>query len=189
MSGTRGGFTLVELLVALALTAVVAAASIAALNLFVEADAATAQRLERTTGAHRAMFLLRRDVTDATALTVSADACIATQRDGSVVGYAIGCGGTELFRYAGDAASVASLVDVTIKFAIAAPSYSARGHLRDSDYRAPAVLQGAARIQLVPIAPAGAPVGLTIEIQTRAGALQRSVALSVPLCENHRASL
>ncbi|MBL8727994.1 MAG: prepilin-type N-terminal cleavage/methylation domain-containing protein, partial [Planctomycetes bacterium] len=93
------GFTLMELLIALALTAIVAVGALAALNTFADADQLASQRMEETVGIGRALQMVRRDVSEATALDVTATEWVITRRDGTGVAYAVAVGGTELHRF------------------------------------------------------------------------------------------
>ncbi len=137
------GFTLVELLLAMALTAVVTTAALAALNVVVEADARAIQRTGLSTDVALALALLQRDVRYANAIDVQGNQWTFTQPDGTSVVYAVAAGGSELHRYTTSNLGATLLVVQTLLLsASAAPSYSARGHLRDSSYAATAVIQG-----------------------------------------------
>lgn len=184
MSRAQSGFTLLELLIALAITAVVATAAIAALNVFVDADTTATRRMDRDADTDRAMQLLRRDVADAWRLVVQSDRVLLTRRDGTGVGWAITAGGTELHRFPGaDAAAVIASTDAALAATVTAPAYTARGHLRDVDYRSSAVLQGAGRMEFAAIAPSSTAVGVHLRVQHADGRVVRGVALSSSLAE------
>ena len=80
MNRAQTGFTLLELLIALAITAVVATAAIAALNVFADADTTATRRMDRDADTDRALQLLRRDVADLRALGVRAHPVGAVRR-------------------------------------------------------------------------------------------------------------
>lgn len=184
MNRHQSGFTLLELLIALAITAVVATAAIAALDVFAEADTTATRRMDRDADTDRALQLLRRDVADAWRLVVQNDRVLLTRRDGTGIGWAITAGGTELHRFTGaDAAAVIASTDTALAATVSAPTYTARGHLRDVDYRSSAVLQGAGRLQFAAIAPSSTTVGVQLRVQHGDGRVLRGVALSNSLAE------
>ncbi len=146
---TNAGFTLVEMMMAMAITATVAVSAMAALDQLVDADARARQNLEDAVGVWAALQSLRHDVVHCKALTVRANECQAVQHDGSVVVYRVFAGGTELHRTV--AANLAAVPAMPAD-SLAPIGYTARGHMRDADYRADAVLQGARSITFLAIA-------------------------------------
>lgn len=179
------GFTLVEMLLAMAITAAVAVSAMAALDQLVDADARATQNIEESVGVYRALQTLRRDVVDATKLTVTGTRCQAVQQDGAVVLYHVLGAGSELHRsvVASEGDVPAEPVDVYTPI-----QYSPRGHMRDGDYRADAVIQGAKSITFVPLlgTRTGGQVGLKLTItHVSAHGKQNadSIAMSLPLLE------
>ncbi len=188
---TPHGFTLVELLLAVTLSAVIAAAAGAAMALFAELDARTVQGTEMRVDVQRVLQLVRRDVASANTIDLKADQLQLGWDDGTVVVYAIPAGGTELHRFA--ASGIAALLlplQTLLASAPAAPEYDARGHLRDASYRATAVLQGARAITGSTIASTlnGAVIGVVLRIAhgDGDGTVTTSVAaVSRPLAEKN----
>lgn len=182
--GRTAGFTLIELLLALALTAIVATGALATLNTFADADRSATQRLEETVGVGRALQTLRQEVSDATALNVTASRFVLTRRDGTAVGYAITTGATELQRFdRADTATATSAADAAVAAATVAPTYSGRGHLKDSDYRAAAILQGVKQITATAVVRSGTTLGVNVLVQCNDGRSNQCLAMSVPLLE------
>lgn len=180
------GFTLLELLIALALTAMVAVGAMAALDSFTAADRRTSESLEVTTAVGRALQTVRRDLSDAVAVDVGSAAWVATLRDGSAIGYAIAAGGTELHRFvAADAVTAANLARAALTAVVPAATYTARGHLQDSDYRPEAILQGAAAITVVPVTRVTSTLGVQIAVRAPNGAVTQCVATSLVLLETN----
>lgn len=185
------GFSLIELLLAVAIAALVASSAIASLNLFVEMDSRAVQRTEIEIDVDRVLQRVRQDVATATALTLTSDQLQLTQRDGSVVVYAIPAGGTELHRLtAGALLSLLVPLQTLLLGGAVTPQYDARGHLRDATYRATAVLQGVAGIAAAPIRAAldGEVIGVALHV-THAGAsgavVSSCAAVSLALAEDH----
>mgnify|MGYP001226943384 CR=1 FL=1 len=83
MNGVVRGFTLVELLVALTLAAIVATSALGALGMFAEADAALVHGTESEVDAGRALRLLRADVQAAATLDVQSRQWSITRHDGT----------------------------------------------------------------------------------------------------------
>jgi prepilin-type N-terminal cleavage/methylation domain-containing protein len=182
------GFTLIEMLMALALTAIVATAALVALDTFVDADREATQRMEENVGVGRALQQLRRDVADATALDIRADRWVVTRRDGTAIAYTVAVGGTELHRLEGtDAANAAAKADADLAAVMTAPTYSARGHLRDTDYRAHAVLQGVRSIVGTAVVQSGSTLGVNVTVQHGRGESTQCLAMSIPLMETQKA--
>lgn len=190
MSTTRG-FTLVELLLATALSAFVATSAMVALNLVAVADTLALQRTEQGTAVTRALHLLRRDAALATAVSVQSGQCTFTARDGSAIAWVVSADGSELHRVpSANSLDLLAMVQSLLVAAPAAPEYSARGHLLDRCWRDTALVQGAVGITTAPVRSPrdGAVVGVRIAIDhagpggpTTAAAL----GLSLPLAERH----
>ncbi len=185
------GFTLVELLLAVALAATVAASAFAALELFVEADARAIDATEQAIDVDRALGALRRDVTTATTLDLRSDQLQLAYADGSAVVWVLPSGDTELHRLAG--ASLLSLavpVQTLVLAAAGTPSYDARGHLHDSAYRASAVIQGAIAItwDAVRAQLDNREIGVALHVTHRGPAgdvVSSCAAVSLALAEAH----
>lgn len=183
------GVTLMELLIALALTASVAAGALVALDTFADADRHASQRMEESVGIGRALQMVRRDVSEATALAVTATEWVVTRRDGTGVAYAIAVGGTELHRFqATTPAAAAAQAQAAALAVTTAPRYSPRGHLQDSDYRAAAILQGVNTIRGTAVAPAGTTLGIEVVVASGRGETTQCLAMSLPLLETHSKS-
>jgi prepilin-type N-terminal cleavage/methylation domain-containing protein len=169
---TRGptGFTLVELLLAVTLAAMVAASALGALQLFVEADARAMDATELAVDVDRAVTLLRRDVTAATTVDLRSDQLLLEYADGTAVAWALPGGGTELHRFAGGSlVGLSTAINTLLLAATPAASYDDRGHLKDASWRASAVLQGARAIALAPIAAKrnGRTIGVSARVTHR----------------------
>lgn len=191
MNGTARGFTLVELLLAMTLAAMVATSALGALGMFAEADAALVHGGESEVDAGRTLRLLRADVQAAKSLDVQSRQWSITRHDGSAVVYVLTAGGTELHRLvASDLTALLLPVAALLASTVPAAEYDARGHLRDDSYRANAVLQGAQAITASAVtAPLdGATVGLCVRIThaTANGTRTTSgTAVSLTLAEEH----
>lgn len=172
------GFTLVELLLALALTAVIAASALAALEMFVEYNTRSLETLETQIDIERALHLLERDVVEADTLTFGTRQLTLARADGTVTAYAFPLSGYELVRVV-----AANQADMTTKLAVAqlasvAPAYDSRGRLRDGSYNANAIVQGATGIAINQIVSArnGAPIGASVRVDYAVGGAARSCA-------------
>lgn len=172
------GFTLVELLLALALTAVIALSALAALEMFVESNARSIETMETQIDIERALHLLERDVVEADTMTFGVRQLTLTRRDGTVTGYAFPLSGYELLRIV-----AASELELTTKLLVAqlastAPQYDSRGRLRDGTYNADAVIQGATKIAISQIVSArnGTPIGASVQVGYVAGGVARTSA-------------
>jgi prepilin-type N-terminal cleavage/methylation domain-containing protein len=180
MNGGERGFTLVEMMMALAITAAVALAAMTALDQLTDADARATQNIESTVGVYRALQQVKRDVADATALSVATDRFSATQADGSVVFYTLLAGATELHRtvYAN-----ALLVPILVIDTLSPVGYDARGHVRDGDYRASAIVQGAGAIAFTAIVGprTGSTTGVKVSVQ-HATSHGRQIAPAIAMC-------
>jgi prepilin-type N-terminal cleavage/methylation domain-containing protein len=148
----RDGFTLVELLLAMTLTAVVAMASLGALSLFVEADSKAVQDTEQCLDVARALQLFGRDVRAATNLTVAAQSWTLDCADGTVIVYSKSVDSAALHRLTGASAGALATQLGTLSLAVAgAPQYSTRGHQQDSSWSSTALVQGARAIVVTPL--------------------------------------
>ncbi len=180
------GFTLMELLIALALTAIVATGALAALNTFADADRQVSQRVEETVGVSRALQMVRRDISDAIALDLTATEWGITRRDGTGVAYAVAVGGTELHRFQDTTPAAAlSSARAAALAVVTAPSYSPRGQLKDSDYRVQAVLQGVKSITGTAVVRSGSTLGINVVVTTTTGQTTQCLAVSVQLLETY----
>lgn len=188
--GTRG-FTLVELLLALALAAIVATSALGALGMFAEADAALVHGGESEVDVARALRLLRADVQAAATLDVQARQWSITREDGSAVVWVTTAGGTELHRLvANDLALLLLPVATLLAATVPTAAYDARGHLRDDSYRPNAVLQGVAGIAATAVTSPvdGSTVGMCVRITHDASNGARTTsgtAVSLRLAEEH----
>lgn len=185
MTRNDAGFTLVEMTMALAITATVAVAAMAALDQLTDADARVTQHIESTVGVYRALQTVRRDVTDAIDVAVTSSQLTLKRADGSVVVYWILGGGTELHR-----ATYASslLVPLVVVDLLTPVQYGPRGHIRDGDYRASALVQGALDVSFTAVT--GPRTGTTTGVKVRiyhstshGKQFADAVALSLPLVE------
>ena len=184
------GFTLIEMLLALALTAVIATSALAALQMFVEYDARSIETMETQVDIERALHLLERDVVEADTLTFGVRQLTLTRADGTVTAYAFPLGGYELVRVV-----AANQVDMTTKLAAAqlasaAPQYDSRGRLRDGSYNASAIIQGATKIAINQIVSArnSAPIGANVQVGYAVGGTARTsacAATSLVLAESN----
>lgn len=185
MTASEAGFTLVEMTMALAITATVAVAAMTALDQLTDADARVTQHIESTVGVYRALQTLRRDVIDAVDISVATTQLTAKRADGSVVVYWVLGGGTELHR-----ATYASslLVPLVVVDTLTPAQYGPRGHIRDGDYRASALVQGALDVSFAVIngPRIGTPTGVKVRIAhmtSHGKQFADAVALSLSLAE------
>lgn len=184
MRTADAGFTLLELLIAVAISAMVALAAIATLNAFTEADVAATGAIEETAGVNRTLQSLRADVGNAQTLRVAADRLVLTMPDGTGIAWLLAAGDTELHRLtAADAAAAEALADATVAAATSPATFNPRGHLADKDYRATAVLQGMARIAITAVAPGGSTLGARITVVGPSRRSSQVSALSLALTE------
>lgn len=188
---SQHGFTLVELLLAVALTAVVASSALGALGMFAEADTKLRTGVEAEVDVGRALRLLQQDVAHATTLEVTATGCTATRADGTAVAWVVTAGGSELHRLTG-ASLLALLLPVQTLLTTVTPAaeHDARGILRDDSYRSAAVLQGVGGIAVTALdSPVdGETIGVHLRIlHATANGSRRTAgtAVSLPLCELH----
>ncbi len=148
MNSRQDGFTLLELLLAVAMLAGVAVAAMAALEQLTDADARATQNIESTVGVYRALQTFRADIAYASNLEVSDSRCIVTKADGTAVDYTVLAGGSELHR---SVYATRLLVPLVLVDLLTPASYGPRGHIKESDFRAAAILQGAGSISFEPI--------------------------------------
>lgn len=185
------GFTLVELLLAMALTAVVASSALGALGMFAEADTKLRTGVEAEVDVGRALRLLQQDVAHATALDVTANGCTLTRADGSAVAWVVTAGGSELHRLTSTSLLALLLPVQTLLAAVTAEAeYDERGILRDGSYRSAAVLQGVGGIAVTALTSPldGDVIGVHLRIlHATADGSRRTAgtAVSLPLCELH----
>jgi hypothetical protein len=133
--------------------------------------------------------MVRRDVSEATAISLTATEWVITRRDGTGVAYAIAAGATELHRFeASTPAAAATSAQAAAVAVMTATNYSSRGHLKDSDYRAAAILQGVKTIAGTAVAPTGSTLGIHIVVTAASGESTQCLATSVPLLETCRKS-
>lgn len=191
MSERTRGFTLVELLLALTLAAMVATSALGALGMFAEADAALVHGGEAEVDVARTLRLLRADVQAAATLDVQARQWSITRKDGSAVVWVTTAGGSELHRLVASDLTLLLLPVATLLAAtVPTAEFDARGHLRDGSYRQNAVLQGVTGIAATTVTSPvdGAPVGLCVRITHAAANGTRTTAgtaVSLALAETH----
>jgi len=160
------GFTLVEMLMAITITATVAVAAMGALDQLTDADARVTERMESTVGVYRALQTFRRDIADAQDFSVAPERVLVNRPDGSVVDYRLLASSTELHRVVWDNAL---LVPLLVLDTVSSVTYGPRGHLRDSDYRPEALVQGAKSIAFTAIngRRTGRPIGVKLSVLHR----------------------
>ncbi len=191
MNHRAQGFTLVELLLAMTLAAMVATSALGALGMFAEADAALVHGGESEVDVARTLRLLRADVQAAATLDVQARQWSITRNDGTAIVWVTTAGGTELHRLvASDLATLLLPIATLLAATVPTAEFDARGHLRDDSYRPNAVLQGAQAITATAVtAPLdGAVVGLCVRITHAAANGTRTTsgtAVSLALAEQH----
>jgi len=185
------GFTLVELLLAMTLAALVATSALGALGMFAEADTVLVHGGESEVDVARTLRLLRADVQAAATLEVQASQWTITREDGTAVVWVTTAGGTELHRLvASELATLLPSVATLLAATVPAAEFDARGHLRDDSYRPNAVLQGVAGIAATAVTSPvdGNTVGVCVRIShpTRNCARTTSgTAASLRLAEEH----
>ncbi|MFY9341592.1 MAG: prepilin-type N-terminal cleavage/methylation domain-containing protein [Planctomycetota bacterium] len=161
------GFTLLELLLAVALTSLVAVSAVAALGLFAEADQRTIGGTETGVDVTRALQQLRRDVEGAATIDLGSQQWTFAQTDGTTVVWALAAGDTALHRFAGsDLAALLVPVQVVLTAPATAPQYDGRGRLREASYSASAMVQGELTVQIAPLTSPidGAEIGVRVAI-------------------------
>lgn len=179
----NAGFTLVEMLMAITITATVALSAMAALDQLTDADARATEHMECSIGVYRALQTLRRDVTDAASLDLATDRLLVTRTDGTVVAYTLYADSTELHRVVH---ASALLVPLLVVDTVGNVGYGPRGHMRDGDYRADAIVQGAKRIDLVAVRGprAGTLIGVKVSVyHSTAQGPQTAEALAMCLAQ------
>jgi prepilin-type N-terminal cleavage/methylation domain-containing protein len=189
MTGRSGGFTLVELLLAMAISAGVAITAMASMTMFTDADTRATLRMDETAGVQRALRGIRTDVANATQVSISGQTMYLTMRDSTAVAYTVVVGGTELQRLTGSTLPILTvLVNTLLANTLPKPEFSERGHLRDSHYRSAAVLQGVRAIRMTAITRSATTLGVAVEIDCDAGGrtdTARCLAMSMQLMESH----
>lgn len=192
MTRCTAGFTLLELLLALALTAVVATAALASVNGFVEADQRSSTRLEDTASIACAMQLLRRDVGDAASLTFSTIPSgqswwMVTRLDGITVAYAVSKNGVDLYRWQGtDPGTLAALAHTAANKHAPTMQVRTGKHMADIDYLPAAVVRGAASIVATPVSLETSTLGLSLVVVGTNGTSTPCFATSLALLEAYR---
>ncbi|MBK8974929.1 MAG: prepilin-type N-terminal cleavage/methylation domain-containing protein [Planctomycetes bacterium] len=184
MTHRQRGFTLLELLVSIAISALVLTTAFAALGMLAEADARTSRRSDTDLEIDGALRLLGRDVGYAEHLAVESDRLVAVAADGTAVVWAVTPRRDELHRIEGASATDATnKADALRLDTVASPRFSARGHLLDADYRTSALLQGVTAVDWVRIERRSQTVGVRVTIQHDAEAgpdTARAVAMQLP---------
>ncbi len=190
MTSRAGGFTLVELLLAMTITAMLATSAIATLGMFAESNARAVENIETKVDVERALKLFRRDIVEADALEFGVRQLTITRIDGSVVGYATPAGGYELQRIV-----AANKVDIGTRLAAAqlgaaTPQYDLRGRLLDKCYSATAIIQGTKLLALTAVTSArnGATIGVHLRVEHVLGdttAVNGCTAVSLRLAEQN----
>lgn len=167
MRPRQGGFTLVELLLAMAIASLVLTAAVGSLGLLAEADSRVSQRMGQRAEIRRALGLLGRDVAFASSASISGRRLLLVRADGAAVVWEFGAGSSELHRITGASASTAqAAADSQVAAGGPSPRFGRRGHLLDSDYRPSAVLQGILGGSWQPVQPlqGGSVVGVRASI-------------------------
>jgi prepilin-type N-terminal cleavage/methylation domain-containing protein len=183
------GFTLVELLLAMALAALLATASVASLNLFVAADQKAITHAELGVDVTRVLHRLRRDIESAASIDLQARQWTFRYADGTNSIWAVPPGDTELHRFTGnDLLALLVPVQALLLSVAPAPVFDARGRLRESSYSATAMLQGdiVVAAQAITSPYNGNVIGASIEIRYGAGDSRKSqscIACAMPLVE------
>ena len=191
MNDRAHGFTLVELLLAMTLAAMVATSALGALGMFAEADAALVHGGEAEVDVARALRLLRADVQAAATLDVQARQWSITRDDGTAVVWVTTAGDTELHRLvASDLTTLLLPVATLLAATVPTAEFDARGHLRDDSYRPNAVLQGVSGVAATAVTSPvdGTAVGLCVRITHAAANGARTTAgtaVSLRLAEEH----
>ena len=172
------GFTLVELLLAMTLAALVLASGFAALNFLGEATARATLGVEQAIGVDRTLRTLQNDLAYAAAVTfVDADTFVIRNADGTAVAYHRDPAGTELHRLTAASQLAAILAVTTLSLTLAGPAaLTAAGNLRDVDYRSSALIQGMSGIDwwFLPDAARTQTIGVKMEIRYLHDRLLRS---------------
>ena len=169
MTAPTAGFTLLELLLAMTMTALVMASSLVTVDLFTAADRSAISGYELDTEAQRALRLLAEDAQDAVAITTGVRSLRFERAGGKFVTWV--SGDEELHRLTGDSSLAVDPAVMLLLNDLVPLQFDARGRLRDGSYRESAVLQGphAFALQMVTSARNGAVIGVQVAITTAAG--------------------
>jgi hypothetical protein len=162
-------------------------AGVSALAFLTEADTRTAAGLEQAVDVDRALRLWQRDLEYGSDLVlVGADRVVIRYASGAAVVWEKTPDGGELHRVSGTTeASAVAAADALGLASRVRPTRTARGLVRDADYRASAVLQGVDAVSWWRVydPTSTKTLGLKIEVRaTRAGVQQhqRTIGLMLP---------
>jgi general secretion pathway protein J len=164
----EAGVTLIEVLVSLALFALIAGAGVAVLDQVLRAQVQTEARLDRLASLQRMMHLVRRDLSDVRPASVQGDAgAITLQRpaETGLVQVRYGTGGTQMTRAVGAQAPQVLVQDVA---ALQWQYLDAGGVWHDDWPQPPAVQSGTPRLRAV---------AMTLTLQAGGQSLRRVVAV------------
>ena len=184
------GFTLLELLLAITLTATFLAAAMASIDLFVAADRTAIRGYELDAEVQRALRLLDEDVQQAVSISDGVRSITIERSDGTFVAWVRPTGDQELHRLTDVSALAVDTRKSTLLLDLVPPEFDARGRLRDTSYRSSAVLQGDHAWSLTSVTSAydGARIGLQLTITCAAGEARSRRTLttcSFELVERH----
>lgn len=165
------GFTLLELLLAMTMTAMVMAASMVAVDLFTAADRTAITGYELDTEVQRALRLLQDDAHEAVAITTDVRSLQFERADGKYVTWLRPPGDEELHRLSGDSRLAVDAAASELLTTVLPLKYDTRGRLRDDSYRPTAALQGDHEFSLQTVTSwrNGTVVGIQATITTAAG--------------------
>ena len=184
------GFTLLELLLAITLTATFLAAAMASIDLFVAADRTAIRGYELDAEVQRALRLLDEDVQQAVSISDGVRSITIERSDGTFVAWVRPTGDQELHRLTDVSALAVDARANSLLLDLVPPEFDARGRLRDASYRSSAVLQGDHAWSLTSVTSAldGARIGLQLTITCAAGEARSRHTLttcSLELVERH----
>ncbi len=137
------GFTLLELMLALALTATLMVSSVAAVNLFVAADKSAIEGFEFGVDVSRALRQVREDTEQAASISIGVRTLSITRTDGRCVAYALPAASLEVHRFTGNNAVTVDAAAAAALLAVRSIDRNDRGLLRDASWSDTAILQGA----------------------------------------------
>ncbi|MEM7202810.1 MAG: prepilin-type N-terminal cleavage/methylation domain-containing protein [Planctomycetota bacterium] len=181
----RGGFTLVELLLAMSVAAFVLAGAMAASGLLTEAGARVAQGADRAVDVGRALRLFVREVRHAVTLVDSGDRLVLTMLDGSGVVWERTPSRHELHRVAAESPAAAEAAANALGLDVVSPGVRHNhGHLLDADYRASAVLQGVDDIDFHVVVKSSEAIAVRVRVDvTSDGEVHSRYALGLLLAK------
>ncbi len=137
------GFTLVELLLSMAIATLVLTGAMISLNLLTEADVRLTQGMELGVGIDRTLRVIMRDLHYASDVRTNGDRIIITNADDSAVVYERTPASDELHRVVGASEAAAEAAAEALGLGIlTAVVLTPRGYLSESDYRSSAIIQG-----------------------------------------------